>query len=196
MKAGEYFDRKASVYAGERGGTGFIGKLVKKEQEIALELLAVKANESVLDVGCGSGHYGALIREAHGVPFGIDIAPKMVLETRKLGIAAEVCNIELERPKGVFDKALCAGALEFMRHPEQGAQNIYESLKRGGVFVCIYPRTSPAGFLYKAFHLSHGVRIRLFSRNGLHRLLAHAGFRIYEDRKADPITNVVRAEKG
>ncbi len=194
MKPSEYFDQKAKEYDDERG-SGLIGGLVKKEEAIALGFLAPKPDEVILDVGCGSGHYSIKLRELGADPYGIDVAPAMVEKLVERGISGEVLNIEERVPKKSFDKALCAGALEFMKNPEQGISNIGAALKNAGIFVAVYPRKSMGGFLYKLFHLSHGIRIKLFSKRMMKGMLEENGFRVLEDRKADPIANVVKAEK-
>ena len=194
MKASEYFDKKAGSYEEERQ-SGFIGSLVKKEEVLAMQLLEPHKGESILDVGSGSGHYTMKIKESGAHPFGIDMAPAMVERLGEKGIPGEVLNIEERVPKKTFDKALCAGALEFMKDPGKGISNISKALQHDGVFVAIYPRRSLGGFLYKMFHLSHGIKIKSFSREMMKDMLEAAGFRMVEDIKADAIANVVKAIK-
>ena len=194
MKASDYFDQKAHEYEHERN-SGFIGSFVKKEEKIALDFLDPKPDEDILDVGCGSGHYTMKIKESGAHPFGIDMAPAMVERLGEKGIPGEVLNIEERVPKKTFDKALCAGALEFMKDPGKGISNISKALQHDGVFVAIYPRRSLGGFLYKMFHLSHGINIKLFSREMMKGMLLGSGFRVVDDVKADAIANVVKAIK-
>src|SRR5690349_14200220 len=57
---------------------------VWKYGEDLLELLAPRAGERILDLGCGTGHLTAKIAESGATVVGIDRSPEMVAEASRL----------------------------------------------------------------------------------------------------------------
>lgn len=194
MKAKQYFDKKAEGYQKERTH-GLIGNLVANEQSIVMNLLSPKEGEKILDAGCGSGFYSSLIRDYGASVFGIDFSPAMITELGKKGIPGEVADIEHLNLGKKFDKILCAGALEFTRMHQDVFRNFSEHLKEGGCFVLVYPRKSFGGVIYQLFHLSHGVKIKLFSKKELKNLALKAGLILSTVKKGDTICNIALFSK-
>ncbi|MDO8480897.1 MAG: class I SAM-dependent methyltransferase [Nanoarchaeota archaeon] len=194
MDAKTYFDSHAQGYDKERV-SGPVGMLVTKERGNVLALLDPKKGEDILDAGCGSGYYSVILKEKGAKPFGVDFSEKMVKELKTKGIPGEVANLESFNLKKKFDKIVCGGALEFTTRPEAALKSMASHLKEGGTLVLVYPRKSLAGFAYRLFHRTHGVRIHLFTKKGMQTLLEQAGMEELKTVKSDPLTNVVLAEK-
>ena len=189
-----YFDSQAESYDGQRSG-GPIGGLVKKEEQFVSEFLDVQEGDNILDVGCGSGHYAMLMKESGGTVFGIDVSDQMIEKFKAKGFEGVVGSMEDVSLGKTFDKVLCAGAMEFMEQPDRALLKINSVLKQSGVLVCVYPKKSIGGFVYRLFHKTHGVNIKLFSKNDIQKLLKNSGFTLEKVKKSNPITNVFLARK-
>lgn len=194
MKAEEYFDEKAKNYHQGRS-KGFIGSLVAKEEYLALKLLNPKKNEKILDAGCGSGFFSISIKNNGSDIFGIDISHAMINELRKRGINGKVADMEKLNLKKKFDKILCSGALEFTKHPQKVIRGFSKHLKKGGIIVLIYPKSSLVGYIYKLFHLLHGVSITLSTKKRIKYLVKGSGLKVVCIKNAHPLCNVALFKK-
>ena len=194
MRTDAYFSGKSSEYDKKRG-SGILGKIVNKERDAVMEFLEVHANEVILDLGCGAGYYARLIKEKKAKVVGVDIAEKMVEDMKKQKIESYLGNIESFRLRKKFDKVLIAGALEFVDDAENVIQNSAFHLKKNGLLVILYPKSLPCGFLYKLYHLLHGIHINLFSRNKIKNLLEKNGFQQVEFNNAGINCDAVKCAK-
>jgi SAM-dependent methyltransferase len=100
-----------------------------------LELLAPKAGEHILDLGCGDGVLAEKIAAAGAHVVAVDAAADMVAAARKRGLDARVVagqDLEFEQ---VFDAVFSNAALHWMRPPEKVLAGVYRALKPGGRFV-------------------------------------------------------------
>jgi ubiquinone/menaquinone biosynthesis C-methylase UbiE len=176
-----YFNKKAGDYEAKRK-EGVLGKMVSREMRAAMEMLDIKKSDKILDCGCGTGAYGKLVKDKGGRYLGIDISQKMVKEARRNGLDARLCAMENFQSNKKFDKILISGSLEFCKDPERAFKRCVKNLKKGGLLVIIAPRLNLPGLFYQAYYLIHGVRISLFSRKKLSRLMREAG--LQEDEQA------------
>ena len=109
--------------------------------QAALQLLAAKPGELILDLGCGDGALTARIAEAGAKVIGLDASEEMVEAARARGIDAFVADAEaldlvnqLER-FGQFDAVFSNAALHWMLDPDAVATGVFAMLKDGGRFV-------------------------------------------------------------
>ncbi len=188
----EYFDSVASIYEKRRKR---LQLLKEAEKQAVIGALDVKRGELVLDAGCGTGFYSLEIIKRGGRVFGVDISPKMVAKAKASGVNAVVGNLEVISYKQRFDKALFAGSLEFCVNPRAAIKNSAKALKKNGALVLIAPPKSVQGLFYALFHLTHGFRIKLFSKKGLQQMLREAGMRVLFIRKTTPLSVIVKAVK-
>ncbi len=194
MKAREYFDSVAENYSKERT-SGIHGYFAKKELKVVLNFLEVRKGNRILDAGCGSGLHCRLIKKLGGKPYGIDLSKKMIKNLKKNNISGRVENIENFNLKKKFDKALSAGVFEFIKNQDAAVKCIKNHLGKNGIIVIHYPRKSVFGLLYFCFHLFlHRIKIRLFTKKQIEKLLAANNFKIEKHRKADLFINVVKAK--
>jgi SAM-dependent methyltransferase len=112
-----------------------------------VELLAPKAGERILDLGCGTGHLAAQIADAGAEVVGIDASPAMIDEARRnfagrSRLRFEVADarsfagaVELAGEIGRFDAVFSNAVLHWVRPPEDAVRNIRAALKPGGRFV-------------------------------------------------------------
>lgn len=102
-----------------------------------LELLAPRAGERVLDLGCGTGHLTAEIAAAGAEVVGIDSSRAMIGRAR-----ASYPALRFEVMDGrdfcfpePFDAVFSNAALHWMRPPERVAERIAAALRPGGRLV-------------------------------------------------------------
>ncbi|GAB4317651.1 MAG: hypothetical protein Kow0059_10800 [Candidatus Sumerlaeia bacterium] len=170
-----YFDRQAAAYH-DRSQGWLWSKLRQRELAACMAMLDPQAGETILDAGCGAGFYTrALIAAGAGV-WAVDLSEAMTREARRAGATevrqGDLATIELGR---LFDKILCAGALEFCFDPAAVLANLSRHLSPGGRLVLLVPRWCPAGWIYYCYHRFHGLRIHLFRWTAIRRLGNRAG---------------------
>jgi|SRR3989344_623782 len=194
MEANKHFDKSARNYDIKRSN-GILRYLVSKERKLLIEKLNPRTNELILDAGCGSGFYSRFISKLGAKPIGIDISKNMVLiynEEGHYGVVGDIQNIPF---KNKFDKILCAGSLEFVTSPDKALESFNLVLKKEGILVLLYPRNGIFGILYKLYHLSHGVRINLFSNDRINKLMNKNRFKIILNKKANILSLVIVARR-
>jgi ubiquinone/menaquinone biosynthesis C-methylase UbiE len=188
----EYYDKVAKKYS-RMISSGIGAALKRNERDCLMRLLSPRRGQSVLDVGCGSGFYANLIRNTGAEVFCVDISPEMVSVVRSAGMKAEVHDVESLNLEKRFDKILCAGPLEFCRQPSRALENLRCHLSREGCIVLSVLSVSVMGFAYWLYHMSHGLRINLFSLSRIAHLLEQADFTIEAVEKPSSFMYVIRA---
>jgi ubiquinone/menaquinone biosynthesis C-methylase UbiE len=134
-----------------------------------LDLAHIKAGESVLDVGCGTGTLAIAAKRRvgrTGEVYGIDASPEMIAraskKARKAGLDVVFKNDAIEAlpfPEAQFDAVL--STLMFHHLPrklrEQGIREIRRVLKPGGrALVVDFGGTERQRGLVARFHHRHG----------------------------------------
>ncbi len=100
-----------------------------------LELLAPKAGEHVLDLGCGDGLLTEKITAAGAAVVAVDAAPDMVAAAQARGLDARVMAGQDLAFDGEFDAVFSNAALHWMRPAERVLAGVRRALKPGGRFV-------------------------------------------------------------
>ena len=130
---------------------GLLTNLVNKTLRRSMRLRFVKtlegcqpiAGKTVLDVGCGPGHYGiALALRGAGHVTGIDFADGMIeLAKRQAKIAevAESCefltgDFNLFDPSQVFDFVVVMGVMDYVADPKPLVERVVQMAKRRAFF--------------------------------------------------------------
>lgn len=150
------------------------------------------AGRSVLDLGCGRGHYGAqALRAGARRVVGVDGSGEMVasLPPPIQGVRADASTLRLSER---FDLVICAGLLEFVRAPEEIVSVAWDHLRPGGALVLLVPRRDGLGVWYRRWHATHGVQVRLFGADELRRLGDEGGWSGAPPQRAGPLAQVVR----
>jgi SAM-dependent methyltransferase len=107
----------------------------------ALALLAPKAGEMILDIGCGDGTLTQQIGASGARVIGLDASPEMVEAARAKGVDAFVADaqalgLETQLARfGRFDAAFSNAALHWMLDPGAVARGVFALLRPGGRFV-------------------------------------------------------------
>lgn len=172
-----YFDAQAQGY--QRSSTSWPWSWLRaREQEAVLMLLGDLAGKTILELGAGSGYYSRLFL-ANGCTnvVAVDIAPKMVsAQPQEISsLQGDAASIKLERK---FQIIACLGLLEFVADCEAILRNAAEHVDDGGHLLLMVPRHCLAGIIYRFFHHTHNVDVRLFSDKELQEIAMQTGWRM------------------
>src|SRR5229473_2646280 len=128
-------------------------------------LSGLERGARVIDLGCGSGAFTALLARAGYDCVGLDLSAKLLAVGRRKhpGIAFVEGDIErLPFPDARFDGALLSGVVHHFPDPSRCAAEVFRVLRGGGRFVAFDPnRMNPFMWLYRdrasPFYSSVGV---------------------------------------
>lgn len=115
-----------------RSQGGFVAELGRP----LLALLAPRAGERVLDLGCGEGRLTAEIAATGAQVIGIDASAEQVAAARDLGLEAHLGDgAALPFPDAAFDAAFSNAALHWMRDIDAVLAEVARVVVPGGRFV-------------------------------------------------------------
>jgi trans-aconitate methyltransferase len=100
-----------------------------------VELLAPRAGERILDVGCGDGCLTKKLVELGCQVVGVDASPAMVAAAQALGLDARVVDGHSLPFEQEFDAVFSNAALHWMTQADVVIAGVWRSLKPGGRFV-------------------------------------------------------------
>lgn len=98
-------------------------------------LLAPRAGERILDVGCGDGPLTKKLVELGCEVVGIDASPTMVEAAKTMGINARVMDGQALQFAQEFDAVFSNAALHWMKQADAVIAGVWQALKPGGRFV-------------------------------------------------------------
>jgi SAM-dependent methyltransferase len=158
--------------------------VVAMDSRHTLNVLAPRANERVLDAGCGTGrHLGPMVLTGSS-PVGLDFSRGMLSVARRNHLEVPLVFADLQRPLPFedesFDAVLCALIGEHLDELALAIYEMYRVLKPEGrlVFSVYHPEMAAAG---KEAHFErNGMEYRLGARRytveDYASLLEEAGF--------------------
>lgn len=100
-----------------------------------VDLLAPKAGEAILDLGCGDGRLTERIAAADADVTAIDSSAAQVRAAQGRGVAAQVCDAREMTFERAFDAVFSNAALHWMPEADVVAAAIARALRPGGRFV-------------------------------------------------------------
>ena len=100
-----------------------------------IDLLAPRAGERVLDLGCGDGVLTERLAALGLEVLGVDASAEQVAAARKRGLDARQVDGEALPFEAEFDAVFSNAALHWMRDPNAVIAGVGQALKPGGRFV-------------------------------------------------------------
>jgi trans-aconitate methyltransferase len=100
-------------------------------------LLAPRAGERILDIGCGTGHLTAQIADFGANVVGTDRSAEMIHSARQAypHLQFEVADARDLQYRGEFDAVFSNAVLHWIPEPERVIRNVGNALRPGGRFV-------------------------------------------------------------
>src|SRR5215207_4592697 len=98
-------------------------------------LLAPRAGERILDVGCGDGPLTKKLVELGCDVVGVDASAAMVEAAKAMGLDARVMDGQALKFEGEFDAVFSSAALHWMKQADAVIAGVWRALKPGGRFV-------------------------------------------------------------
>jgi SAM-dependent methyltransferase len=123
--------------------SGFLIRFIEQRRlGCVRRMVAARAKERILEVGCGGGHVLQLFPQADLT--GVDVSGEMLQKARRnlQGYRVRLLKGELETlnlPAASFDKVVCTEVLEHTHNPEETLEQIRGLLRRGGRAVITFP---------------------------------------------------------
>jgi ubiquinone/menaquinone biosynthesis C-methylase UbiE len=126
------------------------GQLVDRAERRLLHWLLNKIPDarSLLEVGCGTGHFTAALAEQGFFVVGLDRAPAMIAEFRRLRPGLPVVLGDAHRlpfQDGTFDVTVFVSTLEFLEEPDAALAEAVR-VSRKGIVLIVLNTWSPGGF--------------------------------------------------
>jgi SAM-dependent methyltransferase len=100
-----------------------------------VELLAPRAGEHILDLGCGDGVLTAKLAALECHVIGVDASASQVAAAKKLGLDARVMDGEQLQFEQEFDAVFSNAALHWMSNPDQVIEGVRRAQHPIGRFV-------------------------------------------------------------
>lgn len=142
------FDEHAAEYDG-----WFLKNRNVLQSEVELLAGALATPGKTLSVGCGSGLFEKILRDAHEIDirFGLEPAEGMAEIAMKRGMEVQIGSAEeLPFEAASFDTVLFNGSPSYISGLDSAFSEAYRVLKPGGhVVVCDVPAESSYGLLYR-----------------------------------------------
>jgi SAM-dependent methyltransferase len=103
--------------------------------EPLVALLAPRAGQRVLDLGCGDGRLTLALQRAGCEVVAVDASASQVEAARRRGLDARVMDGQALDFEGEFDAVFSNAALHWMKRPDLVVPGVWKALRPGGRFV-------------------------------------------------------------
>ena len=165
-----------------------------------LDFIPVEVN-SVLEIGCGSGAFGALVKQQRGCRYTGDELMDQAAELAKTRLdEVVVTNIEttpLPFPKESFDCLVCNDVLEHLVDPWSVLKMLTGFLKPGGYVIISLPNVRFSEVVknlvvrkrwdYEERGVLDRTHLRFFTESSVSTLCKSAGLEVLQLRGINPI---------
>jgi SAM-dependent methyltransferase len=143
----------------------------------------------VLDVGCGAGHLGELLKTRGHQVTGVELVPEAAAVAQSLLDAVFVGDVEaVGLPPGPFDAILFADLLEHLVDPWHVLRQAAARLAPGGVIVASIPNVQNGDVVWRLLrgrwdYRERGIldrgHLRFFTLDTIRDLFTQAGLEIF-----------------
>ncbi len=149
----------------------------------------LKADDTVLDFGCGTGLICNKISENVGFIQAIDISTKMIDICKFKALEHKIKNINFERitifdekfKAGSFDAIIAFNIFHLLEEPQKYFQRINQILKPGGLIISSTPCMSEALLLNSVLKVSSFIgltpKLNSFTSSEMEHLLLNESFK-------------------
>ena len=156
-----------------------------------LPLLEPIVGKTVLDIGCGAGGTGRLLKERGcAALYGIECIPKAAEIAMQAYDKVHLCPVEqvdFTQYRNFFDYIICADVLEHLVDPWSVVETLRETLKPGGSLIASIPNTRNRGIIgglllgsweYQSAGLLDKTHLRFFTFQSVVSMFYKAGYTI------------------
>jgi 2-polyprenyl-3-methyl-5-hydroxy-6-metoxy-1,4-benzoquinol methylase len=166
------------------GDEAFVRSIQRKHADL------FRAEQTVLDLGCGAGVFLELLRERSVRAAGIDLSAECVESCRRKGLDAREAELLrfLETTDERFDGVFCSHVVEHLAPPAALGMlaNCRRVLRPGGRLVVVTPNPRDLDVITEKFWLDV-THVRPYPLALLAKMVEHAGFTV-ERSGTDPDT--------
>jgi ubiquinone/menaquinone biosynthesis C-methylase UbiE len=173
----------------------------------------LKADDTVLEIGCGTGSTALLLADSAGTYHGTDISSAMIAIARRKVSETSIANLSFEANpalEGIFahdglDAVLALNLLHLVQDVPATLAAAHTSLKTGGLLITKTPCLASSGFKIKlmlklipiAQMFGKAPFVQSFSVSAYDQMIQAAGFEIIEsgNHPVDPPARYVVARK-
>jgi ubiquinone/menaquinone biosynthesis C-methylase UbiE len=123
------------------------------------ESLAIKNNQTIVDIGCGTGNYLEHLKGLDIKKIGIDGSKVMLDQARKKLLSAETeliladLNKQIPLKNEIADVVICINVLYTLQNPKNLLAEIYRILKYGGTCILVNPIPSAGLVPHLKYHV-------------------------------------------
>ena len=158
----------------------------------------LKAYDTILDFGCGTGLICNEIAENVGIIHAIDISTKMIEISKNKASLRKIKNIDFERTTifdekfklGSFDAIIAFNIFHLLEEPQKYFQRIHQILKPGGLIISSTPCMSEAYLLNSVLKLFSFIgltpKLNSFTSSEMEHLLLNESFKTVELNRIRP----------
>jgi len=111
------------------------GRFVATLATGVVELLAPRAGEHILDLGCGDGALTEQLAATGAIVTGVDASPSMAAAARARGLHIDLADATALPYEDQFDAVFSNAALHWVRDAPSVLRGVHRALRPGGRFV-------------------------------------------------------------
>lgn len=188
----KFWDRMASKFDKIEASDTAYGIFIEKARGY------LKADDSVLDFGCGTGLICNEIAENVDIIHAIDISAKMIEISKRKASERKIQNIDFERTTifderfkaASFDAIIAVNIFHLLEEPQKYFQRINQILKPGGLIISSTPCMSEALFLNSVLKVFSFIgltpKLKSFTSSEMEQMLIKESFKTLELNRIKP----------
>ena len=134
--------------------SNFKGYYIKNRWEHKTILPSIQTHETVLEIGCGSGHFLEMLRQKNVNAEGIELNEEAIKKATEKGLKVKYALLEqyAEERQEYYDVVCAYQVLEHITTIKQFVNDALKLLKPGGRLIIAVPNNNPYLFRYDKWH--------------------------------------------